>query len=166
MLVEDFLVHLHTHRGYAVVREFTPPLSRHEDLGDLQEASEWRHCPSNVCATECLCVLERGRSSTWTGLNLEVTIDGEQLGNCSRNIGDSVVHSTNGRRIFGAKTDSEGSFDAVLVRGLRVRNLIQELEIGSKAFREQASNGNIPKKGCQLVKVELYNENRQSLERR
>jgi len=136
MLIEYLLVFLHAQGGHAVVREFAPALSSHEDLGDLYEASEWRHCPSSICATQCLRARERGRSSTLTGLNPYVTIDGEQLGNCSGNIGDSIVHTANGWSIFSAKTDLEGSFNAVLVRCLRVRNLVQEFEIGSKSFRE------------------------------
>ena len=76
-----------------------------------------------------------------------MTIDGEQLSNRRRNIGESVVHTANGRGIFSTKADLEGSFDAVLVRGLRVCNLVQELEICSEAFREQAGNGDIPKRG-------------------
>lgn len=80
-------------------------------------------------------------------MNPQVTIDGEQLSNCRRNIGESVVHTANRWGIFSTKADLEGGFDAVLVRGLRVCDLVQELEICSEAFREQAGDSNIPKRG-------------------
>ena len=35
MLLEKLLAPLHTQGRYAVIREFAPPLSRHEDFGDL-----------------------------------------------------------------------------------------------------------------------------------
>ena len=57
------------------------------------------------------------------------------------------MHTANGWRIFSAKANLEGSVGAVLVRGLRVCNFVQELEIGSKAFREQSSDGDIPEEG-------------------
>ena len=79
-------------------------------------------------------------------MNPQMTIDGEQFSNRRRNIGESVVHTANGWGIFSTKADLEGGFDTVLVRGLRVCNLVQELEICSKAFREQAGDSNIPKR--------------------
>ena len=67
-------------------------------------------------------------------MNPQVTIDGEQLGDCGRDISNSIVHPANGRGVFSTKADLEGGLNAVLVRGLRVCNLVQEPDIGGKAF--------------------------------